>query len=193
MQHGNSCAASARRAACALALLAAAAPLAAWAQHAHTAAAPYAGLQSRAIKSLSEEDTQRLLQGQGMSLALAAELNGYPGPSHVLEHADALELAPEQRSRTESLLAAHKARARALGVQVVQAERALDRGFAEGRATPDDVARGTADIARLQGLLRAEHLQTHLQQVALLTPVQRTRYQHVRGYAAAATHQGEHR
>ncbi len=38
-----------------------------------------------------------------MSLAQAAELNGYPGPLHVLELADALELTPEQRARTQSL------------------------------------------------------------------------------------------
>ena len=33
-----------------------------------------------------------------MGLALAAELNGYPGPSHVLELADKLELSAEQRA-----------------------------------------------------------------------------------------------
>ena len=51
---------------------------------------PYAGEQQRAIKSLSEKDIADLQAGQGMGLAKAAELNGYPGPAHVLEHADAL-------------------------------------------------------------------------------------------------------
>ena len=30
-----------------------------------------------------------------MGLALAAELNGYPGPLHVIELADSLRLTPE--------------------------------------------------------------------------------------------------
>jgi hypothetical protein len=42
---------------------------------------PYAGLQARPIKSLSAEQIADLKAGRGMSLALAAELNGYPGPA----------------------------------------------------------------------------------------------------------------
>ena len=50
---------------------------------------PYAGMQDREIKALSAEERAALLEGQGMGLALAAELNGYPGPVHVLELGDA--------------------------------------------------------------------------------------------------------
>ena len=77
-------------------LLALAAP--AGAQHAHGAhghhgtpsqagapPSPYAGLQDRAIKALSDEQIADLRAGKGMSLALPAELNGYPGPAHALE------------------------------------------------------------------------------------------------------------
>ena len=49
-------------------------------------------------QALSPEDIQGLLEGRGMGLAKAAELNSYPGPKHVLEMADALELTPEQRA-----------------------------------------------------------------------------------------------
>ena len=38
-----------------------------------------------------------------MSLALAAELNGYPGPLHVLELADRLGLSAEQRGKVQQL------------------------------------------------------------------------------------------
>ena len=41
---------------------------------------PYAGLEGRAIKALSEQQIADLRAGRGMGLALAAELNGYPGP-----------------------------------------------------------------------------------------------------------------
>src|SRR5215216_2241767 len=53
-------------------------------------ASPYAGLQARPLKALSEAQIADLRAGRGMTLALAAELNGYPGPLHVIELADAL-------------------------------------------------------------------------------------------------------
>jgi hypothetical protein len=49
------------------------------------AQSPYAGLQTRPIKTLSEQQVADLKAGRGMGLALAAELNGYPGPAHVLD------------------------------------------------------------------------------------------------------------
>jgi len=39
---------------------------------------PYAGLQNRSIKTLSDQQIADLNAGRGMGLALAAELNGYP-------------------------------------------------------------------------------------------------------------------
>lgn len=169
----------------------------AWAQHTGHAA-PYAGLQAREIKALSAEDTQALLQGQGMRLALAAELNGYPGPLHVLEHADALQLTPVQRTQAQALFGRHKAEARELGARLVAAESELDRLFAGGRANEGEVRAQTARIGGLQAELRAAHLQTHLEQTALLTPQQIAHYQRLRCYSAARaepqhTRQGEHR
>jgi hypothetical protein len=153
--------------------------------HGHGAApAPYAGLQQREIKALSADDTKRLLEGQGMTLALAAELNGYPGPMHVLEHADALQLDEQQRQRTQALMHAHKAEARELGARLVAAERELDRAFASRSISEPALARLTADIGQLQAELRAAHLRTHLQQTAMLSARQVTKYQHLRGYGA---------
>ena len=56
-------------------------------QHKHDHG-PYAGMQQRALKALSEDQIADLRAGKGMGLALAAELNGYPGPIHVLELCD---------------------------------------------------------------------------------------------------------
>jgi uncharacterized cupredoxin-like copper-binding protein/Spy/CpxP family protein refolding chaperone len=165
----------------------------AWAQHhgghdSHGAsAAPYAGLQSREIKALSTEDARSLLEGQGMQLALAAELNGYPGPAHVLEHADALQLTPEQRAATQALMHRHQAEARQLGAALVEAERQLDRAFAGKSVSEPELARLTGRIGTLQGQLRAAHLRTHLQQTALLTPQQVAAYQQLRGYTPVHT------
>jgi hypothetical protein len=55
-------------------------------------AAPYAGQQARAIKSFSDDDIAALRKGEGAGMAKVAELNGYPGPAHVLQLANQLGL-----------------------------------------------------------------------------------------------------
>lgn len=146
---------------------------------------PYAGEQQRSIKALDARDVAALRQGQGMGFAKAAELNGYPGPMHTLELAEPLQLKPEQRAATRQLMDDHKARARDLGEAIVQAEAVLDRLFAERQATPERVRDATQRIALLQAQLRAEHLNTHLAQTALLSPEQTQRYAELRGYTGA--------
>lgn len=96
----------------------------------------YAGQEGRAIKSLSAQDVDALLAGHGAGFAKAAELNGYPGPRHVLELAGPLGLSDEQRRASERLMVEHKARARALGMELVEAERSLDALFAARTAAP---------------------------------------------------------
>lgn len=146
--------------------------------------APYAGQQARAIKSLSQAEVGELLSGQGMGLAKAAELNGYPGPAHVLEHADALQLTPGQRRATETLMRVHKEKARALGSEVVEAEQALDQAFVSRQIDATALSKLTANVGSRQARLREEHLRTHLEQAALLTPEQARRYGELRGYAS---------
>src|SRR6187549_1634291 len=91
--------------------------------HAQT---PYAGMQTRPIKALSEQQVADLGAGRGMGLALAAELNGFPGPSHVLELADALELSADQRTRVKALFDAMKAEAVPPGTRLIEQEADLD-------------------------------------------------------------------
>ncbi len=89
----------------------------------------YAGQQTRAIKSLSDRDVDDLLAGRGAGFAKAAELNGYPGPAHVLELKEPLELSEAQIAASQALMARHRAAAQRLGEEVVASERALDRAF----------------------------------------------------------------
>lgn len=150
---------------------------------------PYAGQQHREIKSLSAAEVTDLLNGQGMGLAKAAELNGYPGPAHVLEHAAGLALTPQQRSASEALMQRHKARAREIGAALVEAERALDQAFAQRQIDGASLSRLTAKIGSLQAQLREEHLRTHLEQTAILSAAQVRQYVQLRGYGgSAATH-----
>jgi hypothetical protein len=149
-------------------------------------ATPYAGMQQRDIRALSPQQIEDLLAGRGIMLALPAELNGWPGPMHVLEHATALRLSAEQRRETEALMAAHRAEARRIGAQLVEEERGLDAAFRERRITAADITARTDRIGALQAALRAEHLRTHLLQTALLSSEQVTRYAELRGYTGGA-------
>jgi Spy/CpxP family protein refolding chaperone len=143
---------------------------------------PYAGLEQRAIKALSDDEIAELRAGRGMGLALAAELNGYPGPSHVLEHAEALELTLAQRQHTQAVFHAMKVEAVKLGERLIEQERALDRLFATKATTAPELDAATAAIATTQGALRAAHLRAHLAMLQVLTPEQVKRYGQLRGY-----------
>jgi Spy/CpxP family protein refolding chaperone len=157
------------------------APAAGWAQ-AHQ---PYSGLETRSIKALSEQQIADLRAGRGMGLALAAELNGYPGPLHVLEFAAPLGLSDAQQQRVRQLFEAMKAEAVPLGEQLIAAEAALDRQFASKSVSEPSLEHGVRDIAALQGALRAAHLKYHLATVEVLTPEQIARYGQLRGYDAS--------
>lgn len=157
--------------------------------HGHPAAPPkpYAGQQDRAIKALSAQELASLLAGRGIGFAKAAELNGYPGPAHVLELAEPLGLEPDQLAKTRQLMEAHRSRAQHLGAELVEAERALDSLFAGKQAQAAAVDAATHRIGILQARVRAEHLNTHLTQTAWLSPQQIRRYSLLRGYDIAAT------
>ena len=163
----------------ALTVLTLAGPAVAQHQHSQT---PYAGLQQRAVKALSDQQVADLQAGRGMGLALAGELNGYPGPSHVLELADQLQLNSEQRERIRQLFDSMKAEAIPVGEKLIADEAALDRAFAEQQIEPATLASLTAQIGATQGSLREVHLKYHLTTAALLTPHQRYRYVELRGY-----------
>ena len=151
---------------------------AAWSQ-AHQ---PYAGLQARSVKALSDQQTADLKAGRGMGFALAAELNGYPGPMHVLELASQLGLNEEQRAKVAGLFDAMKREAVPLGERLIAAETALDGQFAAKTITAASLGEATRDIAALQGELRLAHLKYHLATLELLTPEQAQHYSALRGY-----------
>jgi Spy/CpxP family protein refolding chaperone len=136
---------------------------------------------------LSADEVVGLREGLGMGLARSAELHSYPGPLHVLELADALDLTAEQRATAERLRAEMLAEARPLGAQIIERERRLDNLFATGAATPEMVDRITAHIAEAQGQLRAAHLRAHVAMRDVLTPQQVAEYDRLRGYTDGPT------
>ena len=119
---------------------------------------PYAEMERRGIKGLSDEQVADLGAGRGMGLALPAELNGYPGPAHVLENADVLGLTADQRARTQALFHAMKAEAVAVGEQLIDQERKLDRLFADRRIDATSLEAITREIGLTEARLRQTHL-----------------------------------
>lgn len=153
--------------------------------------APYAGLHGRDIATLSADDIAELRAGGGWGLALAAELNGYAGPAHVLEMAAALDLTEAQRTQVQAVFDAMQAEARALGARFVAAEAALDVAFADGTITPARLAALTAEAGTLRAELRAVHLAAHIEIRPLLDQHQIAAYASLRGYGGGhATHDG---
>ena len=145
---------------------------------------PYADLQSRPVKALSDQQIADLRAGRGMSMALAAELNGYPGPLHVIEHATALDLTAGQLVRVQTLYDDMKGEAVALGERLIAQETKLDGQFTSRTVTGATLAGAMNAIGQTQGELRATHLRYHLLTVEVLTGEQIRRYAELRGYAS---------
>lgn len=160
--------------------------------HAHRHHHEYAGLQEREVSSLSEGELDDLRAGRGMGFALPAELNGYPGPRHVLDLAVELELTDEQIERTRRLFEEMREEAIAAGEAYIERERAVDAVFAGGNASVAEIEAATQAAAEALGNLRAVHLRYHLQMMELLTRHQIHEYQNTRGYSGEGGHHHRH-
>ena len=157
---------------------------------------PYAGQQARAIKALSLAEVAALRGGEGMGLAKAAELNGYPGPRHLLDLAPELGLRQTQKQQVAAVRDRMSAAARALGATLIEREAALDRLFAGGEITPERLNEETAAIGEVQARLRAAHLLAHIETRSILSPARLAQYNLLRGDqepAATPVHHGGHR
>jgi hypothetical protein len=153
---------------------------------------PYEGLEAREIKALSAEEIAALEAGQGFSQALSAELNGFPGPRHVIDLAADLDLTPDQRAAVETLFSQMQAEAIAAGRAVLDGEAALEAAFRGGVLSEEDLAAMAEEIGRLRGVLRGIHLKYHLKTKALLSPHQVALYNGARGYGAGHAGHGGH-
>ncbi|WP_068116913.1 hypothetical protein [Tropicimonas marinistellae] len=145
-------------------------------------AAPYAGLQTRAIKSLSDEDIAEIRAGAGWGLALPAELNGQPGPAHLLELQDEIGLSPAQVAEIEAIHQEMQAEAIAAGERLLAAEAALDAAFASGTLEPEALRLLVTEAGEARAALRFVHLSRHLATPSLLSEAQISRYTVLRGY-----------
>lgn len=140
-------------------------------------------MQSRTIKSLSENDIQELRRGGGWGLALSAELNGMPGPAHLLELKDQIPLTQDQVAKTEALFQDMRKAAIPAGERLIAAETAIEAAFAKGSVDEALLRRLLADAEAARTELRFVHLSQHDKTVQFLKPEQINRYNMLRGYA----------
>lgn len=146
--------------------------------------APYAGLDRREVKSLSEQGLTDLRAGKGMGVALPAELQGYPGPTHVLELADKLNLTPDQRARIAQLHREMRSEAIKAGEILISTEHAVDQFFASGSVGETALLTVTRQAAEARAQVRFAHLRFHLSTKAVLSAEQLAIYGKARGYGA---------
>lgn len=145
-------------------------------------AAPYAGLQTRRIKSLSARDVEQIKQGHGWGLALPAELNGLPGPKHLLELKEALRLSATQVDQITDLYTAMKKDAVAAGERFIAAEAALSQAFESKNLDKNELRELLRESASARAELRYVHLSRHIETTDFLTSDQIKRYSALRGY-----------
>nr|WP_283404492.1 hypothetical protein [Roseibium denhamense] len=141
------------------------------------------GFQERKIKSLSDQDIEELRRGGGWGLALPAELNGRPGPAHLLEHKDELELTAEQVDAIALMYENMRTAAIAAGERFISAEAALSNAFAGVELEEEALRELLAEAAQARAELRFIHLSRHLSTPEILSQVQIERYKILRGYA----------
>ena len=151
---------------------------------------PYAGQEVRDIKSLSDNDVQSLQNGTGEAfggLAKLAELNGYPGPRHILDMASELQLTDKQRIEIELIYQNMSNIAKSIGAAIIDIEQDMDGAFANKTITQENLKLMLDKSADLYGQLRFVHLSAHFDTVQMLTMEQVQLYNMMRGYDSGTT------
>jgi hypothetical protein len=151
-------------------------------QSAHDHASPYVGQEHREIKSLSAEDIAELRRGGGWGLAKAAELNGVPGPAHLLEMKDKIALDEKQVRELRMLYDAMRAEAIAEGNRLIALEAELEKHFRDSTIDDQILRRLLDKIADSRQKLRYIHLSAHLKTPTILSEAQIDLYRTLRGY-----------
>lgn len=156
--------------------------------HAHTKesnhTSHYAGQEKQSIKSLSDDDIAELEAGAGWGLAKAAELNGVPGPLHLLEMQDQIGLTADQVASIEKLFEEMNTAARKLGAELIEKERVLELRFQNDIPNEDELKSLLSDIGETRSALRYVHLAAHLKTPNILSAEQITAYNQLRGYGS---------
>lgn len=152
------------------------------AEHMESHISPWAGEQTREIKSLSARELDGLKHGHGVGMATMAELNSYPGPRHALDLAEPLNLTTEQRIKIERLYEDVMEQSIPLSRQLIEVEREMNEKFADRTISSENLSELVQKSGEIHWQLRNAHLQAHLKTVDILNQEQISRYNQLRGY-----------
>jgi Spy/CpxP family protein refolding chaperone len=144
---------------------------------------PWAGEQTREIKSLTARELAGIPKGHGVGMALPAELNDYPGPRHALDLSEELNLTPDQKEQLELFYQEMLQQAIPLGQQFIEIERAIDKKFVNKSITSEDLNELLKNSSEIKWQLRNIHLQAHLKTADILSSEQISLYDQLRGYS----------
>ena len=142
----------------------------------------YKGQQHRSIKSLSAADIADLQAGAGWGLAKSAELNGVPGPLHLLEMQDEIDLTSSQLAQITKVYDEMRSTAKTLGEQLIAQESMLDEKFRNDIPTTNELQSILGQIGSTRSELRFVHLSAHLKMPDILSANQIDTYNRLRGY-----------
>ncbi len=145
---------------------------------------PYVADAGRTIKALSAERVAGLLAGDGLGYAMAAELNSYPGPRHVLDLADSLALSRAQVEKLVVVFQDMRSEAAEAGGELVRVERRLDSLFGSRTASEEAVRVLTEEAGRMEARVRSAHLAAHVRTAEVLSTEQIQEYDRLRGYGS---------
>ena len=133
-------------------------------------------------------DKDGLLKAEGMGQGKYAEMNGYPGPKHVLDLGDKLKLTATQRKSVQKFYDEMNTRAKELGKQIIQIEQELNDAYANGLISEKAVQNDCEEIGRLRGKLRAIHLAAHMKTKVVLNETQIALYRKLRSEGGDQKH-----
>ena len=147
---------------------------------------------SSPIRGLSTREVDDLLNGRGAGFARMAEMNDYPGPRHVLDLKEQLNLSAKQTQQVQVAFEKMNVEAKRLGREIVAQEQRLSVAFANKTIAPEKLQTQTEALAMLYGKLRQTHLQAHLEITPLLSSKQIATYNMLRGYTDDKTPMRQH-
>lgn len=129
-----------------------------------------------AIRSLPGRDIVALAGGEGGGLAKIADLNGYPGPRHVLDMDAHLNLTTRQREQLRQVMSTMEADAKEVATRYLSALAQLEEDTRQGSLSGDQFLKRYRAVEALRTELGAVHLITHFKTKDLLTPAQVATY-----------------
>ena len=149
---------------------------------------PYVKQTKNKIKSLTNQDLEGLRKGHGTpfgGMAKAAELNGLPGPRHVLDLKGELQLTPGQVNKIQNVYNEMHNQAMKIGETLVAKEAFLDAQLQLGGVDAKNLKKMVDESAQIYSKLRYTHLVAHLQTTEVLSKKQVAQYNELRGYTSS--------